>query len=109
MLTTGDIKVIKNIISEAVAPLATKDELKTLATKVDLAKLDTKITKLDVKMSGEFADLKNKTTKDMERLERAIKTEHKIGNVDFGYLEDEDRKIKVRVERIEHHIGFASA
>ncbi len=102
MLNKGDVKIIKNIVSGAigvaVAPLATKD---------DIAKLDTKITKLDVKMSGQFANLRAKTTKDTNKLEKAIKKEHKIGNIDFGYLEKEDRKILVRVEKIEHHLGFA--
>lgn len=122
MLTTDDVKIIKEIVHEvvgdAVAPLvtkdeakgfATKDDLKLLATKDDLAKLDTKITRLDVKMSGQFSELKDKTTKDAKKLERAIKTEHRIGNNDFGHLEKEDRKIVVRVDRIEHHLGFVTA
>ncbi len=90
MLTKNDLSAITKIVQNAVAPL------------------DTKITKLDVKISGQFAELKTKTTKDVEKLEKAIKTEHRIGNEDFGHLENEDRKILTRVVKIEHHLGFAS-
>lgn len=90
MLTADDIKIIKTIVTEAVAPL------------------DTKLTKLDVKMSSQFAQLNEKTTKDTERLERAIKTEYKRGNEDFGHLKNEDRKISLRVAKIEDHLGFAT-
>lgn len=126
MLTSNDLsaitKIVQNVVTDAVAsavaplvtkaelkPLVTKEELKVLATKVDLAKVDTKITNLDVKMSGQFAQLKDKTTKDTKKLERAIKTEHRTGGDDFGHLENEDRKISVRVEKIERQLGFASA
>jgi len=131
MLTPNDLsaitKVVQGVVTDAVVPLATKEELKTLATreeikvlatkedlkslatKADLAKLDTKITNLDVKMSGQFAQLKDKTTKDTKKLEKAIKKEHRIGNDDFAHLENEDRKVLIRVEKIEHHLGFASA
>lgn len=100
MLTKDDLLAIKKIIQEAVEPLATK---------IELAKLDTKITKLDVKITGQFAQLSTQTAKDVERLEKAIKTEYKRGNEDFGYLESEDRKISVRVARIERHLNFAIA
>mgnify|MGYP001572234834 CR=1 FL=1 len=58
MLTKNDLsainKIVQDVVTKAVAPL------------------DTKITKLDVKMSSQFPELKNKTTKDTERLEKAI-------------------------------------
>lgn len=100
MLTQDDIKAIKDIVNGAVGPLATK---------TGLASLDTKLTRFEVNMTRQFTDLKNKTTKDTDRLERAIKTRRKVNNEDFGHLEKEDRKIVIRVEKIERHIGFAPA
>lgn len=112
MLTNDDVKIIRNIVKEEITDAITSaitSAVAPLATKTDLAKLDTKVTKLDVKISGQFAELKSKMTKDSKKLERCLKTERKLRNEDFGHLEKEDRKISLRVEKIEHHLGFASA
>ncbi len=86
MLTNDDVKVIKEIVNEvikkAVAPLVTKDEAKKIATKDDLQQTEKRLTK-------------------------AIKKEHKIGGEILHVAQDENRKISIRVERIEHHLGFA--
>ncbi len=116
MLTNDDVKIIRNIVKEeitdaitsAVAPLVTKEEAKNFATKSDVAKLDSKLTKFEVNMTRQFTDLKNKTTKDAKRLERCLKTERKLRNEDFGHLEKEDRKISIRVDKIERHLNFVS-
>lgn len=92
MLTNNDVRLIRNIVKEeitdavtsAVAPLVTKEEAKRFATKDDL-----------------------KTTE--KRLMRAIKREHKVGGEILQICEVEDRKIIQRVEKIEHHLGFAPA
>ncbi len=101
MLTNDDVKIIRGLVKEevtdaitkAVAPLATQDQLKSLVTKDEAKSFATK------------DDLK----KTEERLIRAIKQEHKVGGEILQICEVEDRKIKVRVEKIEHHLGFASA
>ncbi len=129
MLTKSDIEIIKNVVDSAVAkataPLATKAELRglatkedltglatkadltDLATKADISQLDTRIVKLEVKSDANFARLESKMDKGFTELERAIKIEHKARDNDFQYLETEERKIKQRVEKIEHHIGFS--
>src|SRR3990167_9983704 len=102
MLSTNDVKAIRNIIKEeltdaitgAVSPLvtkeeakalATKDDLKRLAAKADVARLDTHLTKFEVKITQELSDLKNHTTKNFKKLEKCIKTERKLRNEDFGH------------------------
>ncbi len=85
MLTKNDIKIIKDIVSEAVVPLAKKSDV-----------------------DKQLAEQKLTTQKGFTKLEKAIKKEHKIGGQILQLLEVEDRKIKLRVEKIEHHLGFAS-
>lgn len=112
MLTSNDLSAITKIVQNFFGPLDTKvsgldGKIVNIDSKV--SSLDTKITKLDVNMNKQFSELKNKTTKDVKKLEAAIKTQRKINNDDFGHLEKEDRKTLVRVEKIERHLGFASA
>ncbi len=131
MLTHQDIKTIKEVVEEivgnAVAPLATKQEVHdsaaSLATKQEVKNLATllaqKANKVDMekgfaKISGEMATKANilatntEMKKGFARLERAIKREHKIGGEILDFLEVEDRKIKQRLTRVEQQVGINS-
>ena len=93
MLTKNDLsainKIVQDVVTKAVAPL------------------DTKITKLDVKLTGQLSQLNTKITKDVDKLEKAITKEHKIGGEILQVAQVENRETVLRVERIEHHLGFA--
>lgn len=82
--------------------MLTKTDLQAIKKAVDTS-IDNRVTPLEKKV--------DKGLKKLEKMDRSMKWGFKNARRENGvilnYLEVEDRKIKDRVERLEHHVGFS--
>lgn len=106
-MTPEELQQIQAIVQAAVAPLATKQEIQGLETKIAAVenRLETKISQAENRLQTQITALETR----VEKSEQKILTKlDQLEKLSADYLDGRVQTVTRRVDRIEKHLNLTS-